>query len=62
MPELAGEVVGMVLNGKARNQASPIFRLETAAGAHRAQESRKTAGAAVLQPQTAVDRARCGGA
>ncbi len=62
MLELADEVVGMVLNGKARNQASPIFRLEAAAGAHRVQESRKTAGAAVFQPQPAVDRARCGGA
>ena len=50
MLEMASEVFGMVLAGKIRSEASQTFRLEEAADAHRALETRKTTGATVLLP------------
>ena len=50
MLAMAGEVFDMVLAGKIRSEASQTFRLEEAADAHRALESRKTTGATVLLP------------
>ena len=50
MLAMADEVFGMVLAGKIKSEASQTFRLEEAADAHRALESRKTVGATVLLP------------
>ena len=50
MLAMAGEVFDMVLAGKIRSEASQTFRLEEAADAHRALETRKTTGATVLLP------------
>ena len=50
MLAMASEVFGMVLAGKIRSEASQTFRLEEAADAHRALETRKTTGATVLLP------------
>lgn len=50
MLEMADEVFGMVLAGKIKSEASQTFRLEEAADAHRALESRKTVGSTVLTP------------
>ncbi len=50
MLAMADEVFGMVLAGKIQSEASQTFRLEEAADAHRALESRKTVGATVLLP------------
>jgi Zinc-binding dehydrogenase len=53
MLEMAGEVFGMVLDGRVRSEPSQTFALADAADAHRALESRRTTGATVLLPRGA---------
>ena len=50
MLDMAKEVFDMVLAGKIRSEPSQTFRLEDAANAHRALESRKTVGSTILLP------------
>ena len=50
MLEMAKEVFDMVLAGEIRSEPSQTFRLEDAANAHRALESRKTVGSTILLP------------
>lgn len=50
MLEMANEVFDMVLSGKIASEPSQVFKLEEAAQAHMALESRKTTGATVLVP------------